>query len=273
MSKLKTILIICVATLGILLLVGAFTATGDSIWARIGYFLIGAGLILSIFSTTVRWLSLLTAALTGIIYSTVCFFAYSSISPFTYIVIIIVALTIVIYYAQRLWRRLSKNFDSARKRVDRILADYPGVEELHSEEYKQSLIDYIEGAEAIGDIVISSSADWQEFYRDYIAIDYLRTKVVGVTFNNDNGTSRQQIIPLCQCGDPVNLEYYTFKGAPAYAVMTKYGQIGNLSAAFADTIYNQYDQYMLVPEIKEITGGSDGYPYGCKLQIAVYQKK
>ena len=273
MSKLKTILITCVAAVGTLLLVGAFIAAGDSIWARICYFFIGAALIWSIFSTAIRWLLLLTSALIGIIYSTLCFFVHSSISLFTYIIIVAVALIVVIYYGQRLWRRLSQRFDSTKKRVDRILDDYPGAEELHSEEYKQSLVDYIEKAEAIGDIVIGSSADWQEFHRDYMVIDYLRTKVVGVTFNNDNGTNRQQIIPLCQCGDPVNLEHFTYKGAHAYAVMTKYGQIGNLSAAFADTIYNQYDQYMLVPEIKEITGGSDGYPYGCKLQIAVYQKK
>lgn len=118
-----------------------------------------------------------------------------------------------------------------------------------------------------------TTVDQQELHRNYTAIDYLRTKVVGVTFDNDiTGINRQHLLFLCKAGDPVSLKFYRYKGSPAYAVMTRYGQIGNLSASFADTIYNRYGQYVLVPEIKEITGGKEGYPYGCVLQIAVYHK-
>ena len=58
-------------------------------------------------------------------------------------------------------------------------------------------------------------------------------KVVGVTYNNDDGTSRQRILKTLCDGDKdgtawAKLEAYEYEGAPAVRVMTEEGCVGNI---------------------------------------------
>lgn len=110
MNKLVGIIIALALVLGVLLLIGAFFATGDSIGARICYFIIGSALIVSVFSSTVRHISLLAASLLGAIYFSLCYFSYSSITLFTYIVCLIIAIITAIYCIQEFLERHSIQF-------------------------------------------------------------------------------------------------------------------------------------------------------------------
>ncbi len=58
--------------------------------------------------------------------------------------------------------------------------------------------------------------------------------VVGESFNNDDGTSRQNIIKyIVKKGASVDLEFYLYEGKPACRVFVANKQIGNLPAWFA----------------------------------------
>lgn len=100
------------------------------------------------------------------------------------------------------------------------------------------------------------------------------TKVVGVTFNNDDGTSRQSIIMNCEAG-----EYIIFKLMPtaeypdAIGVFNKRGQqLGYLSAELAAVIKNKYVYNPMSVTVSNITGGGD-LNYGCNLHIVIYEKQ
>lgn len=258
---------------GCLAIYSAFASDGVSIWMRIRDFALGILIISAVVFPLVRWFCLTICAIIGTVFLIIGIFQYSPPGSWLCAISLFVSITLSFYFGVCFWDHLPKRHPSASARVDKLLADYPNLPDLQTVECEQSLANHINETEAAGDVTIDATADWQEFHRKYTAIDYLRTKVVGVTFNNDfTGINRQHILFFCKAGDTVSLNFYRYNGAPAYAVMTKYGQIGNLSASFADTIYNHYDQYVLIPQIKEITGGAEGYPYGCVLQIAVYQK-
>lgn len=94
----------------------------------------------------------------------------------------------------------------------------------------------------------------------------IRTKVVGVTFQNDDGTDRQELLALVSPGDTLDLEPYKYNGAPAMKVVHAVGCIGNLKAELAaDLCKNEYITY--TAEVLEVTGGEDGKTYGCNIEI------
>lgn len=99
------------------------------------------------------------------------------------------------------------------------------------------------------------------------------TKVAGVTFRNNDGSSRQENLSYCISGGDVTFEHYTYKGEPAYAVYCGGLQIGNLPADIARDLYDLPDTYTFFGEISEVTGGEDGLKYGCNLQIELYREK
>ena len=117
--------------------------------------------------------------------------------------------------------------------------------------------------------------DGQPFYKsDYEVAKVIHTKVVGVTFKNKDGSSRQEIIAECYGGQQLELEAYTYKGAPAYAVMDGYGgQLGNLSAEIAHTLHDLPDDWIPYVEISEITGGGYDENLGCNIIITLYKKE
>lgn len=86
-------------------------------------------------------------------------------------------------------------------------------------------------------------------------LKHTKTKVVGVSFRNEDGSSRQEIVSNLYEGENVSLEYYEYKNEPAYAVIDSQGdQIGNLSKELAFDIYNKYDGCYFDAFVLRITG-------------------
>lgn len=119
---------------------------------------------------------------------------------------------------------------------------------------------------------ICTEKDLENFFKTHELIRSFHTRVVGVKYDNDDGSSRQEILSHCLRGEPVGFEWYTYEGAPACAVISDHGQIGHLSADLASDLHNEYqgDEYCFVAQISDITGGTDGYYYGCNLLVCIY---
>lgn len=113
---------------------------------------------------------------------------------------------------------------------------------------------------------------WQQFLKENDVVREIPTKVAGVTFRNEDGTSRQKILADALPDDSVEFEYHTYKGAPAYAVLYNGDQIGNLPADLARDLYDLDDSYTFVGKISAITGGGD-LSYGCNLLLTLYKEK
>ena len=97
------------------------------------------------------------------------------------------------------------------------------------------------------------------------------SKVVGVTFGNADGSSRQEIIKSCKSGDDL-----IFKPVPtaeypdAVGVFTKTGkQLGHLNAELAAELKNRYPNNPMSVTINDITGGGEKN-YGCNIHIVIY---
>lgn len=97
------------------------------------------------------------------------------------------------------------------------------------------------------------------------------SKVVGVTFGNSDGSSRQEIIKSCKPGDDL-----IFKPVPtaeypdAVGVFTKSGkQLGHLNAELAAELKNTYPNNPMSVTVNNITGGGDK-TYGCNIHIIIY---
>ena len=102
-------------------------------------------------------------------------------------------------------------------------------------------------------------------------IKKMTVKVVGVSFNNADGTSRQKYISKLHVGDPILLKYYKYKNEPAYAVTTaSKKQIGNISKDLANTLFKNYNNCYFVSKVNEVIGGKDGNYYGCIISISIY---
>lgn len=112
----------------------------------------------------------------------------------------------------------------------------------------------------------STDPSWK-IERDYY------TKVRGVTFGNDDGSSRQSAISRCKKGDEVVLLQLTdgeYEGA--IGVFTKDGeQLGFLSSERASEI-RPYSDYPMKITISNITGGNGEKTFGCNLHIVIYKK-
>ena len=121
-------------------------------------------------------------------------------------------------------------------------------------------------------IVISTEDELLSFIQEHPLLEEIRTKVVGVSFPNDDGSSRQAILSNCRRGEYITLEPYRWRGKPAYAVLTEHGQIGNLSADLAEDLTTEYgDDFFVSGIICQITGGSGGLYYGCNIFLRIYQ--
>ena len=120
---------------------------------------------------------------------------------------------------------------------------------------------------------ITTEQEYREFLASHICWKSFIAKVVGVTYPNDDGTDRQEILSQCLCGESVAFYWHEFCGAPACAVITDYGQIGYLRAELAAELNMEYggDEYIIEAHISDITGGFDGLSYGCNLMISIYR--
>ena len=100
------------------------------------------------------------------------------------------------------------------------------------------------------------------------------TKVVGVTFNNDNGTSRQAILRGCRVGEDIIFKPVPTKEYPdAIGVFNARGQqLGHISAELAQELKTKYPTNPMKVVIAGLTGGESDKSYGCNLHITIYAK-
>lgn len=113
--------------------------------------------------------------------------------------------------------------------------------------------------------VAASTANSRAVVRD------INTKVVGVTFGNNDGSSRQDIVKSCKPGDDIILKPVPTKEYPnAIGVFNKRGQqLGHIGADPADELKNNYPNNPMSVTVNGITGGGDKN-YGCNLHIVIY---
>lgn len=100
----------------------------------------------------------------------------------------------------------------------------------------------------------------------------LHTKVVGVTFSNSDGTSRQEIVRKCKAGDEL-----IFKPTPsteypdAIGVFNSKGQqLGNVSAELAEELKYKYPTNPMRVYVESVTGG-EGKNYGCNIRLTIFE--
>ena len=103
-------------------------------------------------------------------------------------------------------------------------------------------------------------------------------KVAGVTFNNDDGVSRQLILrklhfhdsPFNEYAD-VEIKQYDFNGQPAFGVYVNNMQIGNIPSDLVPFIQENISRIESISYIDVYGGGrsKDGQPisYGCKITL------
>ena len=96
-------------------------------------------------------------------------------------------------------------------------------------------------------------------------------EVVGESFNNNDGTSRQEIIEkYVNEGEAANLRFYTYKGDMACAVSADEGQIGHLPKEKAKEIYDMVaDGADIGAGIHSVGISNESGLYGVSLYIQV----
>lgn len=99
-----------------------------------------------------------------------------------------------------------------------------------------------------------------------------KTKIVGVTFKNEDGTNRQEVIDSCSEGDTLNLEHYYYKDEDAFKVTNIYGEaLGNLKKDLTEKLVELYDIGAIEAadvEILNITGEDKG-TLGVNIKIII----
>lgn len=118
--------------------------------------------------------------------------------------------------------------------------------------------------------IITTQEEWDKFLSQHTLVDTIYTNVAGVTYNNSDGSSRQSILSKCRAGDEIKLNYFDHQGAPAYAIITKHGQVGNLPANIATNLDSKYDNCIVQGTIESVTGGFDDLYWGCTILVKVY---
>ena len=98
-------------------------------------------------------------------------------------------------------------------------------------------------------------------------LDTIRTKVVGVTFNNEDGENRQDILSKMSGSEDITVEKYTYNGESAAYVKWGDKVIGNLSAELAGDLARKYPKARYTAEILEISGGV--HTFGCNIELDV----
>ena len=99
----------------------------------------------------------------------------------------------------------------------------------------------------------------------------MHSKIAGVTFGNDDGTSRQAYIQKLKPGDELIVRHLPTVDHPeAIGVFTrKNKQIGYLNADLATEINSRYANNRVKVTVSNITGGGDKN-YGCNIHIVIY---
>lgn len=96
----------------------------------------------------------------------------------------------------------------------------------------------------------------------------IRTKVVGVTFKNEDGENRQDILSSMTGNEDITVEKYTYNGEPAAYIKWGNKVLGNLSAELAKDLASKYPNARYTAEILEISGGGV-QTFGCNIELDV----
>jgi len=116
----------------------------------------------------------------------------------------------------------------------------------------------------------------QERYKD---CKNIHTKIVGVTFKNDDGSSRQNYLCRLRNGEELFLKEYIYEESPAFHVCNKNGKcLGNLAEDIARKIKTKYDEKEKIVFVEEVDRfdrnelydrerEEEDYIYYCKIVI------
>ena len=101
----------------------------------------------------------------------------------------------------------------------------------------------------------------------------MHSKIVGVTFGNDDGTSRQAYIKKLKPGEELIVKHMPTSEHPeAIGVFTKKNkQLGYLNADLAAEINDRYANNTIKVTVSDVTGGGDKN-YGCNIHIVIYEQ-
>lgn len=100
----------------------------------------------------------------------------------------------------------------------------------------------------------------------------LHTRILGTTFVNENGSSRQSILASLAVGDMVVCRSIIKNASDSVGVFTLRGkQIGYLDASFVRAMRECYPNRRIGVRVEQLSGGS-GIPYTCDVRVAVYRK-
>lgn len=104
-------------------------------------------------------------------------------------------------------------------------------------------------------------------------LELIETRVAGVTFENDNGTSRQEILQRCTPGETIVLEHWPMpEDEYAVKVLRENGeQLGYIPREDAEDVADWLNSANSVTaKIKKITGDIKDKPtIGCIIEIRV----
>ena len=112
-----------------------------------------------------------------------------------------------------------------------------------------------------------AQVDYTETLQD-LGDDELEFKVAGVSFANDDGRERQDIIKEIRAGKEVDitLEEYSYKGRPAIGVYADGEQIGNVPADTVSEVLPVLDSCTV--EEYEVLGSGKEAPFGFLVKIS-----
>lgn len=103
-------------------------------------------------------------------------------------------------------------------------------------------------------------------------VETIRTKVVGVTFENEDGENRQDILSGMSGDEEIEIEKYTYNGEPAAYVKCGDKILGSLSAELAKDLHRKHPRARYTAEILEITGGGT-QTIGCNIELDIIQEE
>ena len=96
----------------------------------------------------------------------------------------------------------------------------------------------------------------------------IRTKLVGVTYDNEDGENRQDILSSMTGNEEIEVEKYIFNGEPAAYVKCGNKVLGNLAAELAKDLAGKYQDARYTAEILEISGGGV-HTFGCNIELNI----
>ena len=109
-------------------------------------------------------------------------------------------------------------------------------------------------------------------------IGYMTFRVAGVTYNNDDGTNRQEIIAQIKenknCSSTENkldFKEYSYEGKPALAVYLDGKQVGNVPANRVDFLLEEIEKNHLVSAELEFLGGGD-LSHGVEITLGILKE-